>query len=156
MRQDSGALDVRSERNIATLLPKMQDLARRIMKIARGREDKTKLYAVVLSGTRTYAEQDGLYAQKPKVTNARGGQSNHNFGIAIDIGLFKDGKYLTGNTKAEKQAYADLAKAVKLQLVDVDWGGDWATFKDMPHYEYKTGLTIAQKRTKFEKGQLTL
>jgi len=46
---------------------------------------------------RTYQEQDALYAigrtvdpAKPKVTNAKGGQSYHNFGLAFDIVLLKD------------------------------------------------------------------
>src|SRR5205807_8756277 len=33
--------------------------------------------------------------------NARGGQSNHNFGIAWDVGILDDGKYLTGNSSKE-------------------------------------------------------
>ncbi len=54
----------------------------------------------IISGTRTHMqEQDALYARRrtapgPRVTNARGGYSNHNFGIAWDIGLFRGGKYL--------------------------------------------------------------
>nr|WP_295770097.1 M15 family metallopeptidase [Rhodoferax sp.] len=41
---------------------------------------------------RSCAEQDALYAQGRtapgnKVTNAKSGDSNHNFGIAFDIGV---------------------------------------------------------------------
>jgi len=44
----------------------------------------------LISGLRTYEEQDALYAQGrtapgPKVTNAPGGHSNHNFGLAFDM-----------------------------------------------------------------------
>ena len=44
---------------------------------------------------RTFAEQDALYAQGRtkgglKVTNAKGGQSYHNYGLAIDIVLLID------------------------------------------------------------------
>lgn len=51
------------------------------------------------SGLRTYEEQNALYAQGRtapgnKVTNAKGGFSNHNFGIAFDIGIFEGAKYL--------------------------------------------------------------
>lgn len=42
----------------------------------------------VTQGMRTWAQQDALYAQIPKVTNARGGYSNHNFGLAADVAPF--------------------------------------------------------------------
>lgn len=89
--------------------------------------------AKVISGTRTYAEQDALYAQGrtkpgPVVTNARGGQSNHNFGCAVDIGLFKDGDYLE-DSPLYKEA-GPIGKSVGLT-----WGGDWKTIKDYPHFE---------------------
>ena len=46
---------------------------------------------------RTFAEQDELYAQgrtKPgkRITNAKGWQSLHNYGVAIDFALLIDGK----------------------------------------------------------------
>ncbi|WP_251139629.1 M15 family metallopeptidase [Exiguobacterium sp. s39] len=45
---------------------------------------------------RSIAEQNVLYAKGrttpgPIVTQARGGQSNHNFGVAIDVFLYQDG-----------------------------------------------------------------
>jgi len=39
---------------------------------------------------RTIAEQDALFKQRPKVTNAKGGQSIHNYGLAFDIVLLYD------------------------------------------------------------------
>ncbi len=102
--------------------------------------------ARIISGTRTYEEQDLLYAQgrtKPGkvVTNAKGGYSNHNFGIAFDIGIFtNDGKtYLTDSPLYIKAG--SLAGASGLE-----WGGSWKSFKDYPHYEYPTGLNMAQLR----------
>ena len=51
----------------------------------------------VTQGLRTFAEQDALYQQgrtKPgkKVTNAKAGQSIHNYGFAVDIVLIIDRK----------------------------------------------------------------
>lgn len=152
-----GLCDARSEKNIATLMPRMQVKAREIIKAANAwalkQPDAASTYTfAVLSGTRTYAEQDALFAKRPKVTNARGGQSNHNFGIAIDIGIFKSGKYLTGANRAEEKAYADVAAFVKQHVDGIEWGGDWTSFKDAPHYQLKTGLTLAQMRKQFEAG----
>lgn len=173
IRQNEGEFDARSEKAIATLLPKMQEKARLILKAAHVWSGRRSLSFAVLSGTRSYPEQDALYAQGRStkgsiVTNARGGSSNHNFAIALDIGIFDmKGRYFTGSAprnasaaakqqaRMEEKAYADLGRAVKETVPGIDWGGDWK-FVDAPHYEYATGLTIAQKRTKFEAGKLFL
>ena len=169
LKKKYGALDLRSERNIATLLPKMQEKARIIMVEALKWGKPKGLTCQVLSGTRSYAEQDAIYAQGRStkgniVTNARGGQSNHNFAIAIDLGLFRGMEYLTGmksnkvsakQAALDSQAYIDLGKLIT-GLVEIDWGGNWKSTKDTPHYEYPTGLSISQKRAQFEKGLLRL
>lgn len=79
-----------------------------------------------------YAEQDALYAKGrtapgPKVTNARAGYSNHNFGIAFDIGVFEGTRYLCDSPKY---------KAVGALGMDLglEWGGSWKTIVDQPHY----------------------
>ena len=51
----------------------------------------------IVQGLRTFAEQDALYAQGRTgpgaiVTQARGGESNHNYGLAADLCPFTDGK----------------------------------------------------------------
>jgi peptidoglycan L-alanyl-D-glutamate endopeptidase CwlK len=156
-----GIFDKRSEINISTLLPKMQIAARRLMGVAR---DSFKVGTVqILSGTRSYTEQDVLFAKRPKVTNARGGQSNHNFGIAVDVGIFVGGKYYTGANATESRAYSDLAKVIKPALGFVsakrsedrllDWGGDWKSIVDMPHYELHTGKSTSQVRALLEAGK---
>jgi len=167
IRSEYGGLDSRSEKNIATLLPAMQRKARQLVNEA---FEWGKLFCRVLSGTRTYAEQNALYAQGRTskgnvVTNARGGSSNHNFGIAIDLGLFDGMRYLTGlpsktvtakQARWDSQAYVILGKHLKDRVPGIEWGGDWKSIKDTPHYEYATGLTMAQKRAKFEAGKLIL
>jgi len=92
-RQDS-----RSEGNIATLLPRVRPFARALIEKAANQGIIIK----VTSSTRSFAEQDELFAQgrtKPgkRVSNARGGFSNHNFGLAFDVTIFK------GSTDPERQ-----------------------------------------------------
>lgn len=144
-----GMSDPRSEGVIATLLPKAQVSARKFLTIAKTAPFNVKL----LSGTRTYAEQDQLYMKRPPVTRARGGQSNHNFGIAWDVGIFVDGVYYTGRNAVEDKAYADLAALVKPKMPEIEWGGDWVSFKDAPHYQLKTGKTTAEVRALLEAGK---
>lgn len=143
--------DDRTERNIATLLPKAQAAARRFMEAAIAAMSKHGIDVRIISGTRTYKEQDELYAKGrtkpgPKVTNARGGYSNHNFGVAFDIGLFAGKKYL-----GESKHYKELGKIGREQ--GLEWGGDWQSFKDEPHYQLKTGLTLAEMRDRVAKGK---
>lgn len=114
----------------------------------------------IISGNRTYAEQTKLYNKGRKtggdiVTNARAGYSNHNFGIAVDGGFFgKDGSYLDESSPnlAEK-LHKKLADLVKVKIPQLEWGGDWKSFKDTPHWEVKTGLTMDQKRARIASGR---
>ena len=142
--------DQRTERNIATLHPRAQVKARTFMQavvpIMAGRGVEVK----IIGGTRSYAEQDTLYAQGrstpgSRVTNARGGYSNHNFGIAWDIGLFQQGKYL-GDSPLYRECGA-IGRSLGLE-----WGGDWKSFPDEPHFQLKTGLTLAQMRIRVAAG----
>ena len=93
--------DQRSGKNIETLHPAVRPKAWEFMQKASEylKENHPNVQVKIISGTRSYEEQDELYQQgrrKPGrvVTNAPGGFSNHNFGIAFDVGLFRSGHYL--------------------------------------------------------------
>ena len=146
-----GTFHSRTETSLRTLHPKAQELARVSLKTIRD----AGINARIISGTRTYAEQNKLFAQgrfgnpPPIVTNARGGQSNHNFGIAWDIGIFTDaGKYLEDSPLYKKAGQIAMAAGIS----KLEWGGNWTTFQDRPHYQHFTGLAIGQVRQKFESG----
>ena len=148
LRVIHGELDARSETNLQLLQPKAQEAARVFLRKVKD----AGIDARILSGTRTYAEQNKLFAQGrfgnpgPVVTKARGGQSNHNFGIAWDIGIFQNGKYLPDSPLYKKAADAGLVPGL-------EWGGNWTTIQDRPHYQLPTGLLISEVRERFEKGQ---
>lgn len=148
-----GEVDERSAKNIKTLHEKLQPIAVEFLKrlngrIAQGTEAK------IISGTRTYEEQNALYAKGrtapgPKVTNARGGYSNHNFGVAFDIGFFRGGKYISDGPEY------DVAGKVGKEL-GLEWGGDWTSIVDKPHFQYRTGLTVAQMRERVAAGKAVI
>jgi len=103
---------------------------------------------------RTFAEQDALYKQRPKVTNAKGGDSIHNYGLAIDIVLIIDGKVASWDTKKDfdKDLQSDWMEVVQVfKRAGYVWGGDWRTFKDMPHFEKTKGNTLKQLKDKYAK-----
>jgi len=146
-----GRFDTSSERNILTLAPVAQIAARRFLALLKGRVPEAR----IISGTRTYQEQDVIYAQGRTtpgniVTNAKGGQSNHNFGIAWDIGLFNGGQYI----RDDIEPYQDLATQVMHHMsAQLQWGGNWTTFKDWPHYQLKaTSPDLSVVRNHFESG----
>lgn len=127
------SVDERSEKNIATLLPEVRPLAFALI-------EKAAIHDIVIeiiSGTRSYTEQDELYAigrtkelhRKP-VTNAKGGKSNHNFGIAFDIGIFVGEHYL-----GESPLYKTLG--VLGEELGLFWGGRWKGFYDGAHYQLR-------------------
>jgi peptidoglycan LD-endopeptidase CwlK len=149
LKNKSGKFDNRTEACIMSLIPAAQIKAREFMNALR----KRPLTYRIISGTRTYAEQDALFKKRPRVTKARGGQSNHNFGIAWDVGIFESGKYYEGNTKKEDRAYEELGAFIKENVSGLEWGGDWKRFVDKPHYQLATGKTVAQVRAFLEKGK---
>ncbi|CAM2950401.1 M15 family metallopeptidase [Paenibacillus sediminis] len=111
---------------------------------------------VITQGLRTIAEQDALYAQgrtKPGaiVTNARGGESFHNFGVAVDFALLlPDGRTLSWDTLRDGNLdlLPDWSEVVdEAKALGFAWGGDWRSFKDLPHFEMTFGLTTAQYRS---------
>jgi peptidoglycan L-alanyl-D-glutamate endopeptidase CwlK len=107
----------------------------------------------VLSGTRSYAQQAALFAQgrtKPGkiVTNARPGSSWHNYGLAIDLGLFRDGKYLdSANPRLADKVYVELGALAK--SMGIEWAGYWTSFTETPHFQFRPGLpTIAAAKAR--------
>ena len=112
----------------------------------------------IAQGLRTFAEQDALYAQgrtKPgkKVTNAKGGQSIHNYGLAVDIVLILDGKTASWDEKSDfdRDQQSDWIEVVtEFKRAGFSWGGDWRTFKDTPHFEKTSGLSLKQIQDKYK------
>jgi len=106
------------------------------------------------SGKRTYPEQDALYAQGRTtpgsvVTHAVGGKSNHNFGVAYDITIFKNGQPVYDGDGYNRAA--QIAKGFGL-----NWGGSWtgkgAALGDTDHFEYPTGLSLQEMDRRHRNG----
>jgi peptidoglycan L-alanyl-D-glutamate endopeptidase CwlK len=133
------------------------------------REEAGKIYEEIceaLSGKaacrfaftlRTIAEQDALFAQgrtKPGavVTKAKGGQSYHNYGLAIDIVLLIDkdgnGTYETASWDT-KGDYDGDGKSDWIEIAEIfkqhgwEWGGNWK-FLDMPHFQKTFGKSVRE------------
>jgi len=84
----------------------------------------------VLEGLRTLARQKQLVAAGASKTM----NSRHLTGHAVDLGA-----YVGGSVRWDWPLYHKIAAAVKeaarLEGVPIEWGGDWHTFKDGPHWQ---------------------
>lgn len=104
----------------------------------------------VVQGLRTIEEQNALYAQgrtKPGkvVTNAKGGKSYHNYGLAIDF-VIMDGVNINWNHPMNKEVVATFEKAGWF------WGGRFKSIVDKPHLEKSFGYSVSQLYAKYLQG----
>ena len=139
----------RNEKSIARLHPQVRGLIRRFINDV---YIKHQVQLVIVQDYRTYAQQDALYAKGRTtsgsiVTNAKGGQSNHNFALAVDVfPLWNDGK-LHMDAKSDKKNIEILRKISSVgKSIGLEWGGDWKSIVDNPHFQLKTGKTMSQLR----------
>ena len=105
---------------------------------------------------RSEARQAELYAQgrsKPGkiVTNAKPGQSWHQYGLALDICLIINGKEASWDTITDfdHDSIADWMEVVRVfKEHGWEWAGDWKKFREAPHFQCTFGLpiTVAQAR----------
>jgi peptidoglycan L-alanyl-D-glutamate endopeptidase CwlK len=124
---------------------------------------------------RSIDEQNSLYAigrtklfdaygnRLTKVTNARGGQSIHNYGLAFDIVLLIDrdnnGSFETVSWNVisddDKDGVADWKEITAyLKKQGWSWGGDWKSFLDYPHFEKTFGHTSSSLLAKYYAGDV--
>lgn len=144
-------MDVNSEKKLFQVHP---ELARRVYAVVEAMQKKGYDIRVV-QGLRTFVEQDILFQQGrtrkgPKVTNARGGQSNHNYGLAVDLCPFKNNK-----PDWNDETGFDLI-GQESQKRSLNWGGSWPKFPDRPHVQLKEAPPIATCLSLFKKGGLPL
>lgn len=143
-------IDPRSEKNIASCHPDAQSRFRAFVADAQALAAAEGLQYKVICGLRSWEEQERLYAQGRTtpgkiVTRARPGSSMHNFGLAIDMGVFRGDKYLDEVEPKTADAFHNKA-ALLADKHNLRWGGHFKTIYDAPHYELDVALSLAQLR----------
>jgi len=107
---------------------------------------------VITDGHRSKEEQNALYEKGRSqsgdiVTHVKGGESYHNYGLAIDFALQLDNGNVIwdmeydGNGNGESDWMEVVAIAKDLGF---EWGGDWSSFKDYPHLQMDFGFSIRE------------
>lgn len=101
---------------------------------------------LVTSTYRDRESQDALYARGrtapgPRVTNAAGGQSYHNFRVAFDVVPLRFGKPVWGTKGEDLLLWQHIGRLG--ELLGLEWAGRWKTFKEYPHFQYTGGHDLA-------------
>ncbi|WP_432719735.1 M15 family metallopeptidase [Jeongeupia wiesaeckerbachi] len=87
----------------------------------------------LLEGYRSPERQDSLASQENLVTKAKGGQSKHQYGMAVDLAPIRSGKIVISERDPwAMQAYTALGE--EAEAAKLTWGGRWS-FKDYGHIE---------------------
>lgn len=129
-----------NSRDIGELLPPVQVRVQRFIDLCHEHD----IDLLITSTYRDNESQDALYAQgrtKPGkiVTKAKGGQSWHNYRCAVDVVPLINGKPNWNTKDPVWQKLGQLGKEAGLE-----WAGDWTKFKEMAHFQYTGGATMAQ------------
>jgi peptidoglycan L-alanyl-D-glutamate endopeptidase CwlK len=135
-------MDVISEQRLSLVHPVLAEKVRAMA----GSLIESGIEIRVVQGLRTIAEQNALYAQGrtapgAKVTNALGGHSWHNFGVAVDCvpGIRGEAKW-TPNWNPLHPDFAAMIAAGEAQgLVS---GAHWKTMPDEPHFQL-AGIAVS-------------
>lgn len=130
-----------NSRDLKDLLPVVRAKAEAFIAECR----KEGIEVLITSTYRDDESQNALYAQgRTKagkiVTNAKAGQSSHNFRCAFDFVPIVNGKAQWNDLKTFKRC-GEIAERVGLE-----WAGRWKSFKELAHCQYTGGKTLAQLR----------
>lgn len=144
-------IDPRNARKIQTLQPAFQARVYAWLNDCRA----AGIEPIVVEGLRTYERQRDLYAKGrtapgSRVTNAKPGQSYHNFGLAVDAyprTAEDDPDFDFDPSAPAWQKVVALAKGR-----DLAWGGDWRSFKDYPHFEMAKAPSLIMCRMRWPQG----
>lgn len=117
------SLSVRSKSRLQGVHPDLVSVVQRALQL-------TSVDFAVIEGVRTTARQEQLVAAGASRTM----NSRHITGHAVDLA-----PVIAGEVRWDWPPFHDIAKAMKTAAtelgVPINWGGDWKTFKDGPHFE---------------------
>ncbi|URZ01358.1 peptidoglycan-binding protein [Clostridium felsineum] len=132
-----------SSLSLSSLNPYVASLAERFLNLC----TKNGLNVIIITAFRSWDEQDILYAQGRTapgniVTDAQGGDSYHNWGLAFDSAPFENGRVAWDDSAAFNEM------GILGQQIGLEWGGNWTSYAislvDTPHFQYTFGLSTEQ------------
>lgn len=133
-----------NSRKLEDLHPKVKTLCEQFIASCA----KQNIDILITSTYRDIESQNALYAQGRTaqgkiVTNAKGGQSFHNYRVAFDFCPIVNGKAQWNDT-------ALFTKCGEIgESLGLEWAGRWVKFKELAHCQYTNGVTL----TDFQEGK---
>lgn len=132
-------------RDLNDLHPAVQPMAKEFLASCQ----RAKIDVLITCTWRSPEEQAALYAKGrtapgPKVTNAKPGQSCHNFtlnghpaSLAFDVVPLVNGKPVWSSADP-------IWREIGMRGISVglEWAGDWLRFKEFPHFQHPDAKTI--------------
>jgi peptidoglycan L-alanyl-D-glutamate endopeptidase CwlK len=138
-----------NSRSLSDLLPPVRARAQAFLDAC----SKQGIDILITSTYRDLDSQAALYAQGrtapgKRVTNAKPGQSFHNWRVAFDVVPMRSGKPVWGTSGQDADLWERIGKIG--ESVGLEWAGRWASFREFAHFQYTGGLSLAQ----LAKGQV--
>lgn len=129
-----------NSRSLDDLIPQAKERVEKFIALCK----ENGIDLLVTSTYRDLESQTALYDQGRTtagkiVTNARAGESFHNYRCAVDVVPLVNGKPEWDGSAPVWAKVGELGKQAGL-----DWAGEWHSFKELAHFQYTGGLTIAQ------------
>jgi peptidoglycan L-alanyl-D-glutamate endopeptidase CwlK len=130
-----------NSRSLIELLPVVRKKVEEFLEYCR----QEGIDVLVTSTYRDAESQNELYAQgrtKPGriVTNAKAGQSWHNWRCAVDVVPLRNGKPVWGTTGEDLKLWMKVGELG--ERAGLEWAGRWKRFREFPHFQYTAGLTL--------------
>ena len=123
-----------SKTSISRLKGVHPDLVRVVSRCAKDWKDKDFTFGITC-GVRTLEEQKVLVQKgASKTLKSRHIPAPNGYSHAIDVVAYIDGKVRWDWPLYDKISKA-MKAAAKAEKISIEWGGDWVSFKDGPHYQ---------------------
>ena len=129
-------LGAKSLENLKGVNPILIEILERALEISSTRADGVDFTITSTAGIRTPEQQNRLF--KEGVSKADGYKkiSKHQTGDALDVVPYVNGRASWDEKELLKVAVCMLQASKELDY-NIQWGGFWRTFKDLPHYQIK-------------------
>ena len=132
-----------NSRSLDELIPQAKERVEKFLALCK----ENNIDLIITSTYRDAESQNALYAQGRTtpgkiVTNAKAGDSWHNWRCAVDVVPLVNGK---PDWDGSHPVWAEIGRLGK--EAGLEWAGEWHSFKELAHFQYTGGLTLAQLKT---------
>tara|TARA_R110000772_G_scaffold234108_1_gene345725 strand:+ start:472 stop:870 length:399 start_codon:yes stop_codon:yes gene_type:complete len=129
-------LGKKSKENLKGVNPILIEILKRALEISYERKDGVDFTIISTAGVRTAEDQNKLFLKGYSKCDGYKNKSYHQTGKALDVVPYLNGRANWEEKELLKVAVCMLQAAAELNY-EIEWGGFWQNFKDLPHYQIK-------------------